>query len=157
MDDEQKQQYEEFRKTVNKTDFSIDSYVRRIKKPWGYEIHFTPDHLPYMGKMLHIDEGKRLSLQAHDKKQESWYLVSGSVILVIEDSDGEMTEVELKMSQGYTCAVGQKHRLKGGDGGGDVFEVSTPELGNTYRLEDDYNRSTETPEEREKRNEQVTQ
>lgn len=149
---EEQKQYDEFRGSVDFKRFTTKPYIRRIDKPWGYELHFTPDTLPYMGKILHVDEGKRLSLQAHDVKRESWFLARGNIILIIENRDGELEEIEMEAGKGYTCALGQRHRLKGGRGGGDVFEVSTPEDGNTYRLDDDFARSTETEAERKKRN-----
>ncbi len=152
MPEETQKNYDDFRGSISTDVFSTEPYQRKVNKPWGHEIHFTPDNLPYMGKLLHVDEGKRLSLQVHDVKRESWFLASGSMILIIEDANGDMQEIDMKPGQGYTCALGQKHRLKGGVGGGDVFEVSTPELGNTFRLEDDFSRDTETEEAREERN-----
>lgn len=129
----------------DKTRFSSTGYIKKIEKPWGYELHFTPDSLPYMGKILHINEGKRLSLQVHDQKMESWYLLSGSVTMVLESSSGELEEVDMEKGVGYTTHIGQQHRLVGVQDS-DVLEVSTPEIGNTYRLEDDYSRDTETEE-----------
>lgn len=134
-----------FLETVDKSTFSNEPYVKRVEKPWGFELHFTPEGLPYMGKILHINQGKRLSLQVHDQKTESWYKLSGRVIMIIEDKDGNMQEIEMEEAQGYTTKVGQRHRLMGITDC-EVFEVSTPEIGNTYRLEDDYSRSTETEE-----------
>lgn len=131
---------------IDRTGFTNDPYIKRIEKPWGFEIHFTPDNLPYMGKILHVNEGRRLSLQVHDKKMESWYLLSGELIMEVENEHGEMVKITLESGVGYTNKVGQKHRLIGGVGGGELVEVSTPEIGNTYRLEDDYNRPTETEE-----------
>ena len=132
--------------SIDKSKFRISPFVKKIEKPWGFEIHFTPDNLPYMGKVLHIYSGKRLSLQMHDQKMESWYLLSGSIILILENNKGELVELKMEKGTGYTSAIGQKHRLVGGKGGGEVFEVSTPETGTTYRLEDDYARSNETEE-----------
>jgi mannose-6-phosphate isomerase len=129
--------------------FSNNSYVKRIEKPWGYELHWTPDNLPYVGKVLHVSAGKRLSLQYHDKKQESWFLMSGRGKVIWENDKGELIETELQMGQGYTCALGQKHRLAGITDC-DILEVSTPEIGTTYRLEDDYKRPDETEEQRAK-------
>jgi mannose-6-phosphate isomerase len=129
--------------TFDKSGFGDSSYVRRIEKPWGFEIHFTPEHLPYAGKILHIDAGKRLSLQLHDEKLESWYKLSGSVIMLLENEVGELTEVEMLDGYGYTVQVGRRHRLVAVDDS-EILEVSTPELGNTYRLDDDYSRPTET-------------
>lgn len=129
----------------DKKTFVTHPYARKIEKPWGYELHFVPDNLPYMGKIIHIDAGKRLSLQAHDKKQESWIIMRGSAKVVWENSDGELIETELEEGKGYTCALGQKHRLVGITDC-DIIEASTPEIGTTFRLEDDYKRPDETEE-----------
>lgn len=136
-------------KSFKKDSFSNESYVRKIDKPWGWEIHWTPDNLPYMGKVLHVAEGKRLSLQVHDIKQESWTIISGRAKVVWDNDAGELIETELESGVGYTCAVGQRHRLVGITDA-DVMEVSTPEVGTTYRLEDDYKRPDETEEQRAK-------
>ena len=129
------------------TAFSIEPYARRIEKPWGWELHWTPAGLPYLGKVIHINAGRRLSLQVHDAKRESWLLLSGRVRVTWENSDGELVETELEPGQGYTCALGQKHRLTGITDC-DVIEVSTPEIGTTWRLQDDYARPHETESQR---------
>lgn len=123
-------------------------YQKRVEKPWGYEIHWTPSELAYMGKILHIDAGKRCSLQRHDKKQETWYMMSGKAKLIWDNEKGELIETELEYGKGYTCEVGQRHRLFGITDC-DIIEVSTPEIGTTERLEDDYGRPNETEELRE--------
>lgn len=133
----------------DKSKFTNEPYVKRVEKPWGYELHWASENLPYMGKLLHIDAGKRLSLQLHDKKQESWFLINGKGKVIWENSNGELTETELQRGQGYTCALGQRHRLAGITDC-DIIEVSTPEIGTTYRLEDDYKRPDETEEQRKK-------
>lgn len=133
----------------DKSTFKTDAYVRRVDKPWGYELHWVPENLPYMGKIIHVNAGARLSLQTHDKKQESWMIMHGRGKVVWENSNGEMIETELEVGKGYTCALGQKHRLVGITDC-DFIEVSTPEIGTTYRLEDDYKRPDETEEQRKK-------
>lgn len=120
-------------------------YKKKVEKPWGYEIHWTPSDLPYMGKILHINAGKRLSLQRHDKKQETWYMINGKAKLVWDNEKGKLIERGLQYGQGYTCQIGQRHRLVGITDC-DVIEVSTPEIGITERLEDDYHRPDETEE-----------
>lgn len=132
-------------KIKDKAKFSSAPYIKKIPKPWGYELHFTPDNLPYMGKILHLGAGKRLSLQVHDQKMESWYLLSGKVTMILENSEGELREINMEGGFGYTTHIGQQHRLVGVEDS-DVLEVSTPEIGSTYRLEDDYSRPTETEE-----------
>jgi mannose-6-phosphate isomerase len=133
----------------------LQAYQKRIEKPWGYEIHWVPEGAPYMGKLLFITEGSRLSLQSHDVKQESWFLLSGRAAVIWENEAGELVQTELMPGQGYSIPVGQKHRLVGITDT-EVLEVSTPEAGNTFRHEDDYARPDETPEQRAfERGEQV--
>lgn len=130
------------------SDFDINPYVRRIEKPWGYELHWVKDDAPYMGKVLHIDESKRLSMQVHDEKRESYFVIKGEAIIIWENAAGELVKTVLQPGKGYSTQIGQRHRLCGGKGGCDIIEVSTPEAGTTWRLEDDYARPNQTPEER---------
>lgn len=131
------------------TNFKAVAYVKRVEKPWGYELHWVPPDAPYMGKLIHINAGARISLQMHDSKQESWFLLSGQAAVIWENSAGELIETELVTRQGYTTQIGQKHRLRGITEA-EILEVSTPEAGTTWRLEDDYARPNETPEQRRK-------
>lgn len=127
--------------------FSNDSYVKRIEKPWGYELHWVPEGAPYMGKVLHINSGARLSLQIHDEKQESWFLIRGQAKVMWDNSQGELIETDLKEGVGFSTKIGQRHRLIGVTDC-DILEVSTPEMGTTWRLEDDYARPHETEDQR---------
>lgn len=136
---------EELLKTIDRSGFSNEPFVNKVEKPWGYEIIFTPGTLPYTGKIIHINVGKRLSLQIHDIKRETQMLVNGECDLIQEDANGQMQTVHMEKNKGYTVAVGQKHRLAAVTDC-DVFEVSSSEAGNTFRLDDDYARSTETEE-----------
>lgn len=129
--------------------FKNDAYTKRIEKPWGYEIHWVPETAPYMGKLLHINKDARLSLQVHDAKQESWFVIKGQAKVIWEDNTGQLIETELQPGSGYSTQVGQKHRLVGVTDC-DIIEVSTPELGTTWRLDDDYARPDETPDQRKK-------
>ncbi len=130
-------------------DFNNSPYVKRVEKPWGYELHWVAEGLPYMGKIEHVNAGARMSLQIHDQKSESWFLMNGRAAVIWENDKGELVETELKPGYGYTSKVGQKHRLKGITDC-DIIEVSTPEAGTTWRLHDDYARPDETPEQRKK-------
>lgn len=133
----------------DKSKFTNQPYVKRVEKPWGYEIIFTTPDLPYTGKILHVNAGKRLSLQYHDKKQETQFLVNGRCNLIIDNQQGELSTIEMEPNKGYNLIVGQRHRLQGITNC-DVFEVSTPEIGTTYRLEDDFKRPDETEQQRKK-------
>lgn len=134
-----------FIKTIDKSKFTNQPYVKRVEKPWGYEIHWVPEGLPYMGKIEHLNAGKRWSMQIHDQKQETWMILNGRAKMIWENNQGEMIETELEPGKGYTCQIGQKHRCQAITDC-DILEASTPEIGNTYRLEDDYSRPTETEE-----------
>lgn len=129
--------------------FTNDSYVKRYEKPWGYELHWVQADKPYIGKVLHVNKGARLSLQVHDQKQESWLLIAGEAKVIWENNKGTLIETTLEKGVGYTTEVGQKHRLVGVTDC-DIVEVSTPEIGTTWRLEDDYKRPHETEEQRAK-------
>jgi mannose-6-phosphate isomerase-like protein (cupin superfamily) len=127
-------------------------HVRRVDKPWGYELHLVPDDSPYMVKILHVEPGARLSLQRHlagrtsPAKVETWVLHSGRAKVVWDDADGNLVETELQPGKGYTAPAGARHRLVGITEC-DVLEASTPEGdGTTERLEDDYQRPDETAE-----------
>jgi mannose-6-phosphate isomerase len=123
--------------------FSTDGVASRVEKPWGHEILWTQPDRPYVGKLLHVEAGKRLSLQVHDAKTESWFLVAGRAKVVWDDGSGALVETELERGLGYSCQIGQRHRLVGITDC-DIIEVSTPEIGTTHRLEDDYSRPDET-------------
>lgn len=137
------------KKKINKIFFSTTPYQKKINKPWGYEIHWVPENKPYLGKIEHIKAGCRMSLQIHDKKQETWLLINGRAKVIWESEGGKLIETELKKNKGYSCSIGQKHRLMGITDC-DIVEVSTPEVGTTIRFEDDYHRPDETEEVRNK-------
>jgi mannose-6-phosphate isomerase-like protein (cupin superfamily) len=127
--------------------FTLQPNARRVEKPWGYEILLTPADAPYTAKLIHVRAGKRLSLQLHDTKVETQTLVAGQGVLILEGDDGQLHEIAMQPGVGYHVAVGQRHRLCAPpDADATVFEASTPELGVTLRLEDDYARPDETEE-----------
>ena len=117
-------------------------YAQKVNKPWGYEIIFTPPNLSRVGKILFIKKGCRLSLQYHDQKEETLCLFQGKAKIRLEDEKGEIKTLYMKPQMGYTILKGQKHRLEALEDSF-IFEVSSPEKGTTYRLEDDYQRRSE--------------
>jgi hypothetical protein len=137
---------------MEKKEFNTEPYVRRIEKPWGWELHLVPETSPYMAKILHINAGARLSLQRHlpgavsAGKVETYALHAGRAKLIWENKEGELIEEEMEPNIGYTTIVGQRHRLAGITDC-EIFEASLPEGdGTTERLDDDYNRPDETAE-----------
>jgi mannose-6-phosphate isomerase-like protein (cupin superfamily) len=115
--------------------------VRRVPKPWGHEIVFAETER-YAGKILHIEPGHRLSLQYHERKDETLYVLSGEVYLSVE-VDGAMRELKLTPGEAYRIRPGVRHRMRA-ETVCELAEVSTPELSDVVRLEDAYGRAGTT-------------
>ena len=113
--------------------------IRKVEKPWGYELIWahTKD---YVGKILHINKGHKLSLQYHEIKEETIFLASGKMTFVFENEQGELTEIPLSAGEAHHIPTGKRHRMVA-DEDCDVFEVSTPHLDDVVRLEDGYGRN----------------
>lgn len=125
--------------------FTNEPFQARVAKPWGYELIFTPADKSYCGKLLHVEAGKRLSLQVHDEKAETITLLSGEAILLCDNAAGELEEIRMAPLRGYSNVPGQRHRLIAITDC-DFLEASTGETGTTYRLDDDTDRGAETAE-----------
>jgi mannose-6-phosphate isomerase-like protein (cupin superfamily) len=118
---------------------------RRVEKPWGHELIWAETDR-YVGKVICIDPGKRLSLQKHLKKDESVFVMRGTLRLHLEDDGGEVRTHDLAPGEHCRVPVGRIHRFEALDEPVEVVEVSTPELDDVVRLEDDYQREgTSTP------------
>lgn len=113
--------------------------ITRVEKPWGHELIWAKT-ADYVGKILHINRGHKLSLQFHKIKEETIIMQSGRMLLLIEDEAGRMQEVTLAPGEGHHIAVGRKHRMIALEDC-DVVEVSTPHLDDVVRLEDGYGRA----------------
>jgi mannose-6-phosphate isomerase len=112
--------------------------ARRVPKPWGHELIWAHTDR-YVGKILVIDAGKRLSLQRHEIKDESIYVLSGRLRLYLEDDGGVVQTEELGPGDHRRVATGRIHRYEAIERV-ELMEVSTPELDDVVRLEDDYGR-----------------
>jgi mannose-6-phosphate isomerase len=112
---------------------------RRVDKPWGYELWFALTER-YAGKLLHVMAGQRLSVQYHEEKDESSYLLSGRVRLHQGPTIDELTAVELTAGAVWRNRPRQVHTIEALDDAV-VVEVSTPELDDVVRLTDDYGRA----------------
>lgn len=109
----------------------------RVEKPWGYELIWAHTDR-YVGKVLHINSGHKLSLQFHKVKDETVHLLSGRMLLVIDEGHG-LIERELAPGDSYRIVPGTVHRMIA-LADCDVLEASTPELDDVVRLEDSYGR-----------------
>ena len=115
----------------------------KVEKPWGHEIRWAITD-KYLGKLLHIKRGKRLSLQYHEVKDETIYVTRGILIVHIgQKSDGQPESV-LIMSEGESLRIEPMlvHRFSAPiDGHVELIEVSTPEINDVIRLQDDHGRA----------------
>ena len=109
----------------------------KIEKPWGYEILWA--HCDkFVGKILVIESGHKLSRQYHQVKEETIRVLKGSLTVEI----GENNEKSYLLKEGHSFHVepGTVHRFCAETERVELVEVSTPELDDVIRLADDYNR-----------------
>ena len=111
--------------------------IRRVPKPWGHETIWAHTDR-YVGKILHITAGHSLSVQYHNVKDETIYLLSGTMKYWV-DSDGELRDVQLKQGEAFQITPGTVHYMEAVTDC-DVLEASTPELDDVIRLKDKYGR-----------------
>jgi mannose-6-phosphate isomerase len=111
---------------------------KRVEKPWGHELIWAHTER-YVGKLLHIKQGHRLSLQYHQRKDETIHVQSGTLLLVVDEGAG-LVEKTLGVGEGYHIRPLTRHRMVAITDC-DVLEVSTPELDDVVRLEDAYGRA----------------
>ena len=115
------------------------SDVRRVEKPWGYEIIWAAAP-GYVGKVLHITKGHALSLQYHKVKDETVFVQNGTLVLELEDDRGEMQSLRLGPGESRRILPGRRHRMIA-ETDVDVLEASTNHLDDVVRLEDRYGRA----------------
>jgi mannose-6-phosphate isomerase len=111
---------------------------RRVDKPWGHELIWAHTDR-YVGKLLVIETGKRLSLQHHDVKDEWIHVLEGKLELTLEDDHGDVQVRQLGPGEGARVPTGRRHRYEAVEKA-TLIEVSTPELDDVVRIEDDYGR-----------------
>ncbi len=107
--------------------------VKIVDKPWGREIHFAVE-ADYVGKILEVKKGSRLSLQYHNVKKETMYVLSGRMKLTLGDE-----EEEVGPGQSVTIDAKMIHRVEALEDLR-ILEVSTNHLDDVVRLKDDYDR-----------------
>jgi mannose-6-phosphate isomerase len=114
--------------------FKID----RVEKPWGYELIWAKTE-KYAAKILHLDRDKRLSYQYHRKKDEAMFVASGKILVELEGEGEGKRSFYLNRGECLHIPALTRHRIMAVEDS-DIFEVSTPELGDVVRLDDDYGR-----------------
>lgn len=123
--------------------FTKDGFQKKVSKPWGEEIIFTPQDLERAGKIIYVKANKKLSLQYHDQKEETLCLFSGKALLWTENNVHEIEKIPMELGFGYTIFQNQKHRIETLEDSV-IIEVSSKEAGTTVRIEDDFHRADET-------------
>ncbi len=113
---------------------SDQTEVQIIPKPWGKEIWFA-NQPEFVGKILHINKGHRYSLQYHEKKIETQYVLKGRVKFTLDDK-----EVILEPGDKLDVHPGVVHRAEALEDV-EIVEVSTNDLDDVVKIEDDYGRS----------------
>jgi mannose-6-phosphate isomerase len=113
--------------------------ARRVDKPWGHEIVWAEGG-SYVGKILVIEPGHRLSLQYHQVKDETILVQEGTLRLHLEDGSGVAHVEDVQAGESRHVAAGKKHRYEATADRVALIEVSTPELDDVVRLEDDFGR-----------------
>ncbi len=111
---------------------------RRVDKPWGHELIWAQTDR-YVGKILVIEPGRRLSLQYHEAKDEWIRVLSGRLVLTLEDESGQIGERALGPGDGAHIQAHRRHRFLATERV-ELVEVSTPELDDVVRLADDFGR-----------------
>jgi mannose-6-phosphate isomerase-like protein (cupin superfamily) len=110
-----------------------------VPKPWGHEIIWARTDR-YAGKILHIKAGHALSVQYHNRKDETVYLLSGELIYWVKlDGDEELRDMQLRVGEAFRITPGTVHYMEAVTDC-DVLEASTPELDDVVRIQDRYGR-----------------
>ncbi|MBM4182716.1 MAG: cupin domain-containing protein [Gemmatimonadetes bacterium] len=111
---------------------------RRVEKPWGHELIWADTDL-YVGKILHVKAGEALSVQMHEKKDETMHLLRGKIILRVGSSPDALSEVPFNEGDSVRIRPGTIHMIEAVTDV-DVLEASTPHLDDVIRFKDRYGR-----------------
>ena len=117
--------------------------VTRVDKPWGHEIIWAHTER-YAGKILHVKAGHALSVQYHDRKDETVYLLSGELKYWVKldggpDDGRPLVDQRLAVGDAFRITPGTVHYMEAVTDC-EVLEASTPELEDVVRLKDRYGR-----------------
>lgn len=111
--------------------------VKRVPKPWGHELIWAHTDR-YVGKIIHIKAGHELSVQYHNRKDETVHLLSGELLYRVHDGS-ELRDVGLRAGESFRVTPGTIHQMVAITDC-DVLEASTPDLDDVVRLSDRYGR-----------------
>lgn len=113
--------------------------VRKIEKPWGYELIWAHTDR-YVGKILHIRAGESLSLQYHERKDETIHVLRGRLLFRVgAPGVAGLKEIAFEEGMSYRLVPGTRHQIEAITDC-DLLEASTPDLNDVVRLQDRYGR-----------------
>jgi mannose-6-phosphate isomerase-like protein (cupin superfamily) len=119
--------------------------VQIVPKPWGHEVIWARTD-QYVGKILHINAGQALSVQYHEQKDETVYLLRGRLKYRVGEArhlsateTPALREFEMQEGQSFRNTPGTIHQMEAITDC-DMLEASTPFLDDVVRLADRYGR-----------------
>jgi mannose-6-phosphate isomerase-like protein (cupin superfamily) len=135
--------------------------IKRVNKHWGYELWIADGQdTPYASKRILFKAGNRTSLQVHEYKIETNYVLSGTGVLhrsrepldiakfleqgmtskQVEEYEATFEVIELKENVVFNVKPGYVHRVIATTDL-EFMETSTTELDDVIRLQDDAGRT----------------
>lgn len=124
----------------------LDSFSfqpNRVEKPWGHELIWAKSER-YAGKLLFVRAGRALSLQFHREKDESWYVLEGRAEIELGEAGQAVLQTEIVgPGAAFRFRPGTVHRVRALEDT-TILEVSTAQLDDIVRLEDEYGREGTT-------------
>ena len=114
---------------------------REVEKPWGSELWYAHTE-KYAGKILRVSAGHKLSVQYHDEKDETSYVLSGRILVEQGETAESMKARELLPGEAWRNEPGVVHTIEALEDAV-ILEVSTPELHDVVRVEDRYGRGAQ--------------
>jgi len=113
--------------------------TQRTEKPWGYEILYALT-TKYAGKIIFVKKGHRLSFQYHKIKEETMYIQHGKAVMTMDGNDDTVVDTIVTTGDAIHIPPLTRHRVEALEDT-TILEVSTAQLGDIVRIEDDYGRS----------------
>ena len=113
--------------------------VERVEKPWGHEEWFAFVDGKFCGKAIHVKDGHSLSLQYHERKEETISVQSGTLRVEVGPHESQLEEFDLLPGESIHLTPGTRHRVTA-VGDTVMLEASTTEVTDVVRLEDRYGR-----------------
>ena len=140
-DDWIREALEEYKAKIDeKKSHRLDVSSYRVNKPWGYEIWLElNEHFAY--KLIHMKKGFQSSLQWHEKKVETNYVIEGEAEVLLQDENGQMNSRVYKVGEGWCVPLKTKHRVIAKTDY-TALECSTAHLNDCIRFEDDSERGS---------------